>query len=97
MYGHERSLVQQYKNDDFVFLGVNSDRDRTALKTVVRNEQMTWPSWWDGGSTGGPIARAWQIQGWPTLVIIDRDGVIRYRGHGENLDSALAGVMAGGN
>jgi hypothetical protein len=27
----------------------------------------------------GPIATAWNVRGWPTLYILDHNGVIRYK------------------
>ncbi len=62
----------------FVLLGVNTDRDRKAIKSVMVKERLNWRSWWDGGSTEGPIATQWQIVNWPTLFVIDHKGVIRY-------------------
>jgi hypothetical protein len=77
MYPHERSLVKKMEGKPFVLLGVNSD-PKKRLKDVLKKENITWRSWWDGGSTGGPIARNWVFQGWPTLYIIDHKGVIRH-------------------
>jgi hypothetical protein len=76
MYPHERSLVSKMANKPFALLGVNSDRDRAALKKVLAQEQITWRSFWNGG-TGGPISQAWGVRGWPTLYLIDHKGVIR--------------------
>src|SRR5579884_2693742 len=76
MYPHERSLVKQYEGRPFVILGVNSDADRETVKKVVARENLTWRSFWDGGSTDGPIARRWNVSGWPTLYLIDHRGVI---------------------
>jgi hypothetical protein len=77
MYPHERSLVRKYEGKPFVILGINSDRDRDQLKKVLEQEEITWRSWFDGGSTTGPIASKWNIQGWPTLFVLDHRGVIR--------------------
>jgi hypothetical protein len=62
----------------FVLLGVNSDSSREIVKEAKAKENLTWRSFWNGGSTGGPISRAWNVQGWPTLFIIDHKGVIRH-------------------
>jgi peroxiredoxin len=78
MYEHERSLVKKLKDKPFVLLGVNSDPSADALKAVIKRESMTWPSFVDGG-TDGPIATQWGIQGWPTIFVIDAQGIIRYR------------------
>ena len=55
MYPHERSLVERMNDKPFALLGINSDPKERLLETIKR-EKMTWRSWWDGGSTGGPIA-----------------------------------------
>ena len=62
----------------FVLLGINSDKDRKAIKTVIEKEGITWRSWWDGGGIEGPIATKWQISNWPTLYVLDANGVVRY-------------------
>jgi Thioredoxin-like len=77
MYPHERSLVKRLEDKPFALLGINSDRDRQELKETLKKEQITWRSWWDGGSTEGPIATQWNVSGWPTIYVIDHRGVIR--------------------
>jgi hypothetical protein len=76
MYPHERSLVKKMEGRPFVLLGVNSDADRETVKKAVAQEKLPWRSFWDGGSTDGPIARRWNVSGWPTLYVIDHRGVI---------------------
>ena len=77
MYPHERSLVKKMQNKPFALLGVNTDQDREALKPILTKEKITWRSFWNGGSTDGPISRKYKIQGFPTLLLIDAKGVIR--------------------
>ena len=89
MYPHERSLVKKFEGAPFAILGINSDEDRDALKRIVKEKKLTWRSWWDGGGTGGPIATRWNINGWPTLYIIDHEVVIRHRNVYSDFDSQL--------
>ena len=78
MYPRERSLVKRLEGKPFTILGVNSDpKDR--LRQALKKENITWRSWWDGGDTSGPIATKWNVQGWPTIYVVDHKGVIRYR------------------
>ncbi|MHB8520805.1 MAG: peroxiredoxin family protein [Limisphaerales bacterium] len=88
MYPHERSLVKRLQDKPFVLLGVNSD-PKDHLKQTIKKEQMTWRSWWDGGSSGGPIASQWGVHGWPTLYLIDRQGMIRSEFVGSPGDETL--------
>jgi AhpC/TSA family len=89
MYPHERSLVAQYEAETFAILGVNSDPDRERIREIVKEKGLTWRNWWDGG-TDGPIATRWNVRGWPTVYIIDHEGVIRARdAHGERIDKVI--------
>jgi hypothetical protein len=89
MYPHERSLVQKMENKPFTLLGINSDESKDDLKKTIEKEKMTWRSWWDGGSTSGPIATKWNVQGWPTLYVVDHKGVIRHKWEGSPGDKVL--------
>ena len=90
MYGHERSLVKRLEKAPFALIGINSDRDREKLKEVMKKESITWRSFWNGGSTKGPISDAWKVTGWPTIYVLDGNGVIRYRNvRGEAMDRAV--------
>lgn len=90
MYPHERSLVSEYASRPFAIIGINSDKDRDTIKERIVEESITWRSFWNGGSTSGPISTAWNVRGWPTLYLIDHEGVIRHKGlRGEALEEAL--------
>ena len=88
MYPHERSLVEQYADAPFAIVGVNSDANLAALAITMKDESITWPSFFDGGGTSGPIATQWGVRGWPTVYIIDHEGVIRHTSRG-NLDAVI--------
>ena len=89
MYPHERSLVKRLEGKPFALLGVNSD-SKERLRRAMKKENITWRSWWDGGNTSGPIAKAWNVKGWPTIYVLDAKGVIRYRDlRDKELDEAV--------
>ncbi|MYA63817.1 MAG: TlpA family protein disulfide reductase [Gemmatimonadetes bacterium] len=86
-YPYHRFAMELYKDDPVVFLGVNSDADiETILASKARGEAPDYRAWWDGhgqpdaegAAADGPIARAWNVRGWPSVFMIDQDGVIRY-------------------
>jgi hypothetical protein len=95
MYEHERSLVKRLEDKKFALIGVNSDTNRTALKKVLKTEKITWRSFWNGGGTSGPISKAWNVTGWPSIWVIDANGIIRYRNvRGEAMDKAVDALLA---
>jgi hypothetical protein len=94
MYPHERSLVQRLEGKPFALVGVNSDKGLEELQVAMTKEQITWPSWFDGGSTGGPIASLYGVQAWPTVYVLDPRGVIRFKDvRGEALDKAVDSLL----
>ena len=49
----------------------------------------------DAGGVGGRISDKWQIEGFPTVYLLDHKGVIRYKGlRGEQLDKAIDRLLA---
>jgi hypothetical protein len=81
--------VKRLEGKPFVLLGVNSD-SKERLRRAMKKENITWRSWWDGGSTSGPIAKAWNVKGWPTIYVLDHKGVIRHRDlRDKELDEAI--------
>ena len=76
-------------------LGVNSDKDRAALKKTLVNEEITWRNWWDEGRIDGPIHTKWQIAARPAIHILDHKGVIRHREiPPEEVDAAIDALLA---
>ena len=89
MYPHERSLVEKNKDRPFAIVGINSDDNREKLKETITKETITWRSFWDGGSPSGPIANKWGVEGWPTVYLIDHEGVILGQVGGPKMDEMI--------
>ena len=86
--------MQRLEGKPFALIGVNSDADRDELKRVMKKEGITWRSFWDGGSPSGPIAKEWNVSGWPTVYVLDAQGTIRFKNvFGEDLDRAIESLL----
>ena len=96
MYPHERSLVKKLADYPFALIGVNSDSDLDQIRETVKEKNITWRSFWNGPEgTGGPISKAWNVRGWPTIYVLDEEGVIRYKNvRGAQMDEALMELLA---
>ena len=95
MYPHERSLVKRLEGKPFALIGVNSDDDREELKKVLAEQNITWRSFWNGGSPAGPIARQWGVNLWPSIWIIDARGVVRHKQiDPDDIDQAVDALLA---
>jgi thiol-disulfide isomerase/thioredoxin len=78
---YQREFVTKMKKRPFVLLGVNADK-RAEAAAIQRKNITNWRSWQDGPA--GPIGARWQIKGYPTTFILDRDGTIKYAGSAVN-------------
>jgi len=76
----------------FAVIGVNTNRyDPKKLKEVMDQEKLNWRSFADvsDGEGLGIISSAWNLQGTPTLFVLDHNGVIRYRWLGSPGEKAI--------
>lgn len=96
MLPDERSLVAKFSQRPFALIGVNSDADLEAVRPELDRAGVTWRNFWNGrNGTAGPIARAWGIQSWPTIYVLDPRGRIRYRElRGPALEQAVEALLA---
>ena len=82
-YPYQRFMLELFKDEPVTILGVNSDDEIETIREAKKDEGLHYRVWWDGHGeerTEGPIATAWNVTGWPTIYILDKQGVIRYTG-----------------
>ena len=94
MYPHERSLVEEMKDKPFVLLGVNSDEKVDVATKAVQRNGLNWRSFQnqEAGRVRA-IADDWGVRSWPTIVVMDQELVIRYRGHDGDAATAVARTL----
>jgi hypothetical protein len=73
----------------FALLGVNCDTEKETLQQVSFRQELNWQNWWNGGSSG-PFTARYGINSWPTTLVLDSKGVVRYRGRpGPEMEQAV--------
>lgn len=77
MIPHERSLVEKLKDKPFALIGVNTDANDEAFKKNLAKHKVTWRSFMDG-TPSGAICTKWAVNSFPTIMLLDKKGVIRY-------------------
>lgn len=75
MIPHSTKLVEKMKNKPFVFVGASADEKKETVRDFLKKKEMPWTHWWIGPSEG--LVEDWQIEGFPTIYLIDAKGVIR--------------------
>lgn len=95
LYPLERSLVKRLEGRPFALVSINAEptKDRAELKQAWEAEGNTWRCVWDGDYEG-PINTAWNIRQYPTIYVLDPEGVIRYKNvFGKDLERAVDSLL----
>jgi thioredoxin family protein len=71
------------KESSFVMISVSSDGDEDKWKDFIAKEKMVWVQYLDRDRK---VQRAFRIDRFPTYILLDPDGVIRYRSTGMSFD-----------
>lgn len=87
-----RKLYSRYSNESFVLIGVSSDYDEGAWREFTGKNRMSWVQYLDRDRR---IQNAFNIHAYPTYVIIDHEGILRFQasGYGAPLDAAIKRQM----
>jgi thiol-disulfide isomerase/thioredoxin len=95
---HNRRLVETYSGRPFALIGVNADEDEADLSANLKRHKVNWRSFKNTAGDGPPIAEQWNVDGFPSLYLIDHKGVIRKTWDEfpdvEALDTAVAELVA---
>ncbi|MFL5342169.1 MAG: TlpA family protein disulfide reductase [Gemmataceae bacterium] len=82
MIPHNQELTEKLKDKPFVLVSISGDAKVETVKTFLENakekEKMPWTHWWTGIGDDSLLMK-WNIQGIPTLYVIDAKGVIRHK------------------
>jgi peroxiredoxin len=78
-----RDLNKKYGKGAFVMISVSSDGDEEKWKAFVAKEKMVWPQFLDRERK---VQRAFGVRAFPTYILLDPEGVIKYRAIGMSLE-----------
>jgi len=71
-----RNLYKRYsKEGNFVIIGISSDDDEQEWRDFTAKNKMVWPQYRDKDHR---IVSAFGIRAFPTYILIDHEGIVRY-------------------
>ncbi len=75
-----RNLNKHYsKEPSFVLIGVSSDTEEELWREFTSKNKMIWPQYWDRDRQ---IQRMFNVRAFPTYIVIDHEGIVRFRASG---------------
>lgn len=88
----EAALAEKYKARAFQIHGINGGDERETAKKSAVEKQMNWPCFHGARKRGG-LAAIWNVDAWPMVYVIGSDGIIRYKGHGDEMEAAVENAV----
>lgn len=87
-----RELNKKYSGKPFQLVGISSDDDEDVWRTFIQAQHMDWQEYID---LSEEVLEAFKIESFPTYIVLDKDGVIRFRqsGLGEETQSELSDAI----
>jgi tetratricopeptide (TPR) repeat protein len=83
-----KRLLKQSSEDSLVGISISTDREAETWRAFIADNQMTWPQLHDAR---GVLSRTYGVDGIPTYVVIDHEGIVRKRlvGYSVSIDGEL--------
>jgi tetratricopeptide (TPR) repeat protein len=77
------NLRKKYRDRPFQIVGVSSDDDEQRCRSFIASKHMDWPEFLDSANL---LRQAFDVNSYPTFIVVDRDGVISYNQSGWSPD-----------
>lgn len=89
-----RKIWKTYGDNQLVMIGINLDSSRPSFEAYMKEEDITWPQYYDGLSWSNKLARLYGVFSIPHTILIDQDGVIQATGlRGEELSAKIGELL----
>jgi thiol-disulfide isomerase/thioredoxin len=88
-------IYKKYHSQSFDIIGVSLDQDRQKLLNFTKDNDMTWPEFFDGQGWENKLAVKYGIEAIPATYLLDGNGVIIAKDlRGAELERAVAKAVA---
>ncbi|HKT48180.1 MAG TPA: redoxin family protein [Candidatus Acidoferrales bacterium] len=79
-----QTLQKKYADKPFEIVSISSDDDEDAWQSFIFKNHMTWTEFLDSSSQ---VSERFSIESFPTYILLDKDGIIRFRQSGFGSDT----------
>ena len=88
------AAYKKYHGQGFDIIGVSLDDDRQKLLSYIKDNEMTWPEFFDGQGWENKLAVKYGVQAIPASYLLDTNGVIIVADlRGDALEQAVAKAL----
>lgn len=89
-----KEMYEELQPKGFEIIGINMDEDKTKMKEVVEKFGLKWPQHFDGDNPDGGWAAKLGIISFPTMWLVDKQGILRELDATEDLAGKVKKLLA---
>jgi len=91
---HEKSIAKEFSGKPFAILGISRDGSIDELRKYLSSNPLPWVNIYD---VRGSISKKWNVESFPTFVLIDHQGTVIGRwvggGNSSKIEEAIAQAL----
>jgi thiol-disulfide isomerase/thioredoxin len=72
-------IKKRFAGKNVKIIGISSDDDEDVWNAFIESKRMDWSEYID---LSGRVLQAFKVESFPTYMVLDKDGVVRYRQSG---------------
>jgi thiol-disulfide isomerase/thioredoxin len=85
-----KEVYEKYNAKGFEIIGISMDDNKAKLDEYIETESIIWRQVFDGKGWKSELGQKYAIASIPTTLLLDREGVIRYKNlRGDALEKAV--------
>jgi thiol-disulfide isomerase/thioredoxin len=89
-----KKVYEKYHDQGFEILGISFDKNKNALTGFVKQNDMTWPQYFDGQGWGNKFGIEYNISAIPAMWLVDKNGLLQDLNAREDLEEKVAKYLA---
>lgn len=89
-----KSVYNKFHDKGFEILGISFDKDKEALTSFIKEENLKWPQYFDGLGWDNKLGQKFEISSIPTVWLVDKQGKLRHLNAGEDLAEKVEKLLA---
>lgn len=89
-----KAAYEKYRKQGFEIVGISLDKKEDALRRFLKENEMTWPQYYDGLGWQNKIAKEFAIESLPAMWLVDKQGKLRDMDAREDLTKKIENLLS---
>jgi thiol-disulfide isomerase/thioredoxin len=87
-------LYHKYHDKGFEIVGINLDKSKKAMDSVLEKYNIPWAQYFDGQGWGNKFSLEYGVSAIPSVWLVDKKGVLRTTEGREDMEKQIQGFLA---